>query len=57
MRVLAIQVVIIVSVLIGIFLAIMLIGTGYAQQPCNCGPNNQYPQPPINSPVQSIHPK
>jgi hypothetical protein len=41
-------------VLLGI---VMMVALGHAQMTCNCGPNIQYPQPPINSPVQSVHPK
>jgi hypothetical protein len=41
-------------VILGMTLMVLL---GHAQMTCNCGPNIQYPQPPINSPVQSIHPK
>ena len=41
-------------VLCGIVLTVVL---GHAQIQCNCGPNTQTSQPPINSPVQSIHPR
>jgi hypothetical protein len=41
-------------VLMGI---VLMVALGHAQMQCNCGPNTQTSQPPINSPVQSIHPK
>jgi hypothetical protein len=49
---------------VGIFFAamvlmgiVLMVALGHAQMQCNCGPNTQTSQPPINSPVQSIHPK